>query len=206
MDTEQIAFPGAGVHLSGSITCPDTASACPGVVLIGGSGPSDRHNDGFFDALTLTIRAGQLPTANGVTATILLTTTAENFYSGHGLVITGHGATIPVAQAREFAGQARFMGVIFDKAGRVEAHTSTRRFFTEGQRLAMQARDLGCSFPGCTAPAAWAAPVGGMKVTWAPAAGVVAIEPSDPIRIWPPPLLSRSVGFEIAACIIPPRE
>ena len=51
MDTEQIAFPGAGVHLSGSITCPDTACACPGVVLIGGSGPSDRHNDGFFDAL-----------------------------------------------------------------------------------------------------------------------------------------------------------
>jgi uncharacterized protein len=51
VDTEQIAFPGAGVHLSGSITCPDTACACPGVVLIGGSGPSDRHNDGFFDAL-----------------------------------------------------------------------------------------------------------------------------------------------------------
>jgi pimeloyl-ACP methyl ester carboxylesterase len=51
VETEEIAFPGAGVHLSGSITCPDTASACPGVVLVGGSGPSDRHNDGFFDAL-----------------------------------------------------------------------------------------------------------------------------------------------------------
>lgn len=51
MNTEEITFPGAGVHLSGSITCPGTAGACPGVVLIGGSGPSDRHNDGFFDAL-----------------------------------------------------------------------------------------------------------------------------------------------------------
>jgi hypothetical protein len=51
VDIKEIAFPGAGVHLSGSITCPDAASACPGVVLIGGSGPSDRHNDGFFDAL-----------------------------------------------------------------------------------------------------------------------------------------------------------
>jgi pimeloyl-ACP methyl ester carboxylesterase len=49
--TEEIAFPGAGVHLSGSVTCPDVVSACAGVVLIGGSGPSDRHNDGFFDAL-----------------------------------------------------------------------------------------------------------------------------------------------------------
>jgi uncharacterized protein len=51
VETEEIAFPGAGVQLSGTITCPDTAHACPGVVLIGGSGPSDRHNGGFFDAL-----------------------------------------------------------------------------------------------------------------------------------------------------------
>jgi hypothetical protein len=51
VETEEIAFPGAGVRLSGSITCPDTDSGYPGVVLIGGSGPSDRHNDGYFDAL-----------------------------------------------------------------------------------------------------------------------------------------------------------
>jgi hypothetical protein len=51
MDSEEIAFPGSGVQLSGSITCPNAAGACPGVVLVGGSGPSDRHNDGFFDAL-----------------------------------------------------------------------------------------------------------------------------------------------------------
>jgi pimeloyl-ACP methyl ester carboxylesterase len=51
VETEEIAFPGAGVHLSGSVTCPDTGPGCPGVVLIGGSGPSDRHNDGYFDAL-----------------------------------------------------------------------------------------------------------------------------------------------------------
>ncbi len=51
MDSEEIAFTGAGVQLSGSITGPDAAGACPGMVLVGGSGPSDRHNDGFFDAL-----------------------------------------------------------------------------------------------------------------------------------------------------------
>jgi uncharacterized protein len=51
VDTEEIAFPGAGVQLSGSITCPAAGGVGPGVVLIGGSGPSDRHNDGFFDAL-----------------------------------------------------------------------------------------------------------------------------------------------------------
>jgi pimeloyl-ACP methyl ester carboxylesterase len=51
VDTEEIAFPGTGVQLSGSITCPAAGGAGPGVVLIAGSGPSDRHNDGFFDAL-----------------------------------------------------------------------------------------------------------------------------------------------------------
>jgi uncharacterized protein len=51
VETEEITFRGAGVRLSGFITWPDAADAGPGVVLIGGSGPSDRHNDGFFDEL-----------------------------------------------------------------------------------------------------------------------------------------------------------
>lgn len=51
METAEITFAGGGVQLSGSITRPETAAACPGVVLISGSGPTDRHNDGFFDEL-----------------------------------------------------------------------------------------------------------------------------------------------------------
>ena len=31
----------------------------------------------------------------------------------------------------------------------------SRRLFTRGQRLALMARDKGCSFPGCTVPATW---------------------------------------------------
>ncbi|SHH49668.1 HNH endonuclease, partial [Jatrophihabitans endophyticus] len=34
-------------------------------------------------------------------------------------------------------------------------HTDTRRLFTETQRLAMIARDGGCTFPGCDVPPAW---------------------------------------------------
>ena len=46
-----VEFPGAGVRLSATITCPRGVSPAPGVVLIGGSGPADRHNDGLFDRL-----------------------------------------------------------------------------------------------------------------------------------------------------------
>ena len=51
METEDVEFSGAGVRLSATITAPGPASASAGIVLIGGSGPSDRHNDGFFDLL-----------------------------------------------------------------------------------------------------------------------------------------------------------
>ena len=51
METEEVEFSGAGVRLSATITVAGPASASPGIVLIGGSGPSDRHNDGFFDLL-----------------------------------------------------------------------------------------------------------------------------------------------------------
>ena len=51
METEDVEFSGAGVRLSATITLPGLVSASPGIVLIGGSGPSDRHNDGFFDLL-----------------------------------------------------------------------------------------------------------------------------------------------------------
>lgn len=51
METEEVEFSGAGVRLSATVTVAGPASASPGIVLIGGSGPSDRHNDGFFDLL-----------------------------------------------------------------------------------------------------------------------------------------------------------
>jgi hypothetical protein len=47
VETEEVEFSGAGVRLSATMTVPGPASASPGIVLIGGSGPSDRHNDGF---------------------------------------------------------------------------------------------------------------------------------------------------------------
>lgn len=52
MRREEIAFTNGGVRLSGVIMLPERASESPGLVLVGGSGPSDRHNGGFFDLLS----------------------------------------------------------------------------------------------------------------------------------------------------------
>jgi pimeloyl-ACP methyl ester carboxylesterase len=51
VETAEVTFTSGGVRLDGSISCPDAAEDCPGIVLIGGSGPSDRHNDGLFDEI-----------------------------------------------------------------------------------------------------------------------------------------------------------
>ncbi|HEX3791968.1 MAG TPA: alpha/beta fold hydrolase [Pseudonocardiaceae bacterium] len=46
----EVTFTSADVRLGGSLTVPDRASFA-GVVMVGGSGPADRTNDGYFPAI-----------------------------------------------------------------------------------------------------------------------------------------------------------
>lgn len=52
MEANEILFPGNEVQLGGRLMRPDGPGRCPGLVLVGGSGPSDRDNDGFFEPLS----------------------------------------------------------------------------------------------------------------------------------------------------------
>jgi hypothetical protein len=66
---------------------------------------------------------------------------------------TGHGARVPAREALRWAsGDARVLPIVLDDDGAVIGYADTRRLFTEGQRLALIARDGGCTFPGCDAP------------------------------------------------------
>jgi uncharacterized protein len=47
-DPCDVSFPGHGVVLAGSLAIPDGGASSAGVVMIGGSGPSDRNNDTHF--------------------------------------------------------------------------------------------------------------------------------------------------------------
>ncbi|HEY8827919.1 MAG TPA: DUF222 domain-containing protein [Jatrophihabitantaceae bacterium] len=111
-----------------------------------------RLHDALHDAMLMALRCGQLPDCGEFAATILLTMSHDHFLSGAGLVTTGHGAHISVTEAMNLFGDARVMPVVLGKTREITAYGSTHRIFTEGARLAMIARDQGCSFPGCTAP------------------------------------------------------
>ena len=73
---------------------------------------------------------------------------------GTGTATTGHGYRIPAEVAKSWydhdgAAEAEIIAVLLAKTRRVEAYSSVQRLFTKPQRLAMMARDFGCSFPRC---------------------------------------------------------
>jgi hypothetical protein len=116
--------------------------------------PGQRRHDALLESLKLVLRAELLPTVTGVTATIVVTMTDEAYRTGKGLARTSHGSWIPTQEALGWAGgDMRLMAVVMNSIKGVTAYSSAHRLFTEAQRLAMDARDGGCTFPGCSAPA-----------------------------------------------------
>jgi pimeloyl-ACP methyl ester carboxylesterase len=59
LDQRDVTFPNGAVTLAGSVAVPDRGAPCPGVVMVGGSGPSDRNNDTLFPPIReALVRAG----------------------------------------------------------------------------------------------------------------------------------------------------
>jgi hypothetical protein len=115
--------------------------------------PGQRRHDAVLEMLKMAERCAQLPDSGGITTSLILTATRQDWESGHGTATTGHGAVIPVKQAQTWLdGESRVIAAVFDRARSIWGYSSIHRFFTESQRLAMAARDKGCSFPGCDAP------------------------------------------------------
>ncbi|HEV7205808.1 MAG TPA: DUF222 domain-containing protein [Jatrophihabitans sp.] len=118
--------------------------------------PGQRRHDALLDLVKAAQRAQQVPDAGGLTTTLILTVPAADWARGTGTATTGHGASVPVALARQWVdGETRVVGAVLDRMRKVIAYSSGHRIFTEGQRLAMISRDRGCSFPDCDAPPQW---------------------------------------------------
>ena len=66
--------------------------------------------------------------------------------------------TAPSSASRwrsKIATDAQIIPIIFKGAKEIAAYGDTHRLATANQRLALIARDKGCSFPGCSIPPAW---------------------------------------------------
>jgi hypothetical protein len=72
-----------------------------------------------------------------------------------GLGYLAHGQAISASALLHLACEAQMVPVVFSDTGGVLAYGRERRLASVGQRLALAARDGGCSFPGCDRPPAW---------------------------------------------------
>jgi Domain of unknown function (DUF222) len=112
-----------------------------------------RRHDALLESLKLGLRAERLPTIKGVTATVIVTMTKQQYETGRGLARTSHGALVPAELALRWGGgDQRLLAVVLSRTRAVEAYSSTARLFSENQRLVLNAVDGGCTFPGCSAP------------------------------------------------------
>ena len=95
--------------------------------------------------------AGSRTAASGM---LLITMAADQVESGRGYATTAHGDLISVPRAMTLVGHA--MSVRLDPSGGVMSYGRTKRLVPPEMRLALTARDRGCTFPGCDRPPGWA--------------------------------------------------
>ncbi len=75
------------------------------------------------------------------------------YLSGTGLARTAHGALVPAGEALAWGrGDIELLCVAMNSVREITAHGNTHRLFTRTQRLAIAARDGGCTFPSCPEP------------------------------------------------------
>ena len=106
-----------------------------------------RRHDALLAALEAAERCRELPSAGGVSATVVVTMSYETYLSGRGLARTGHGALVPAGKALQWGGgDIRVLAVAMNSMKEIVAYGSAHRLFNENQRLAIAARDGGCTF------------------------------------------------------------
>ena len=117
--------------------------------------PAQRRHDALLDAGQRLLRTGELPTCGGIPATVIITMTLNELETRTGFATTSHGGLLSIDDALHLASEARVIPAVLSDTGGILSYGRVRRMASEGQRLALIARDGGCSFPACDVPPQW---------------------------------------------------
>jgi hypothetical protein len=113
-----------------------------------------RNHDAFKAVLRAILASGQLGSHNGLPVTVVVSTTLQELESAAGHAVTGGGSLLPMADLIRMASHANHYLAVFDKHTQEALYLGrTKRLASKAQRIVLYARDRGCTFPGCTAPA-----------------------------------------------------
>jgi hypothetical protein len=119
-----------------------------------------RNHDAFSAVCRAMLASGQLGTHNGLPVTVIVTATLQDIEAGTGKAHTGGGTVVPMADVIRMATHAHHYLAVFDKHTECPLYLGrTRRTASPGQRIALHAKDRGCSFPAATGRATSARPI-----------------------------------------------
>jgi len=97
----------------------------------------------------------RLPTAGGVSATVVVTMTLETLLGGLKAAQLDTGTPISPGLARKLACEAGVIPVVLGGKSEVLDVGRRRRFHTKAHRIALAVRDRGCVAEGCERPGSW---------------------------------------------------
>jgi Domain of unknown function (DUF222) len=115
--------------------------------------PGQRNHDALIAMGRAVLASGELGSHNGLPATIVVTTSLAELESGLGYGHTGGGTLLPMSDVIRLASHAHQYLAVFDKGTEVALNLyRSKRIASIGQRLVLQAKYRGCTYPGCTVP------------------------------------------------------
>ena len=127
---------------------PDRSVAARSTAGPMGSAP----HDALEDVCDRQLRAGDMPDAGGVPATVIVTIDAEDLINRVGYRPHRRWHASPTAKLLQLANNADIIPAVLTASGAVLDLGRTRRIASRPQTMALIARDGGCSFPGCAHP------------------------------------------------------
>jgi hypothetical protein len=119
--------------------------------------PAQRRADALVTMAELALRCGELPVTGGVKPHVSVHVTLPSITGQPGApgADYGYGTTTSAEWARRYACDASIARIVFAPDGSILDAGRSTRTFTAAQTRAIVARDHGCIWPGCDAPAAW---------------------------------------------------
>ena len=150
----RIPFPGNGEILEG-LDPIDPESTDP--VVKDDRTRAQKLLDGLLDCVALAARTGKLPLNGGLKTQLIITTTQADLdrRDGTGTAFTTYNGPMPLNLFSSSLCDPQITTMTMGEGAEILNVGRTQRLFTPAQRKLLFARDLGCSFPDCTAIAPW---------------------------------------------------
>jgi len=116
---------------------------------------AQRQHDAQMWVARMALTSGMLGEHNGLPVSVVGTCTVTDLEKRTGVAVTHTGTKLPVKDLIRMAAQGsdNYLAVFDDHTGQPLYLGRAARTASTAQRLALFARDLGCTRPNCTAPA-----------------------------------------------------